>query len=82
VRKEWDGLLQRFVDLYLLPYGVELAPAHLRLEQRGKVLEPEAPVTRGALTLKLAPEAATSEKEVLELLRSRIERRFRPDASR
>ncbi|WP_052517989.1 hypothetical protein [Archangium violaceum] len=75
-------LLQRFVDLYLQPYGVELAPAHLRLEQRGKALEPEALVTRGAITLKLAPEAGTSEKEVLELLRSRIERRFRPDASR
>ncbi|AKI98514.1 hypothetical protein ATI61_12288 [Archangium gephyra] len=75
-------LLQRFVDLYLQPYGVEVQPAHLRLEQRGKVLEPEALVTRGALTLKLAPEAGTSEKEVLELLRSRIERRFRPDASR
>jgi hypothetical protein len=26
--------------------------------------------------------AGTTEKEVLELLRSRIERRFRPDASR
>ncbi|WNG62168.1 molecular chaperone DnaJ [Archangium gephyra] len=75
-------LLQRFVDLYLQPYGVELSPAHLRLEQRGKALEPEALVSRGAITLKLAPEAGTSEKEVLELLRSRIERRFRPDTSR
>ncbi|HLM48723.1 MAG TPA: molecular chaperone DnaJ, partial [Myxococcaceae bacterium] len=73
-------LLQRFVDLYLQPYGVELDPAHLRLVQRGKELEPEAPVARGAISLKLEPEAGTSEKEVLELLRSRIERRFRPDA--
>ncbi|PTL79577.1 molecular chaperone DnaJ [Vitiosangium sp. GDMCC 1.1324] len=75
-------LLQRFVDLYLQPYGVELEPVHLRLVQGGKALEAEAPVGRGALTLKLAPEAATSEKQVLELLRSRIERRFRPDATR
>ncbi|MFL5358962.1 molecular chaperone DnaJ [Archangium sp.] len=76
------GLLQRFVDLYLQPYGVELEPAHLRLVQGGKVLAPGTPVGKGALTLKLEPEAGTSEKEVLELLRSRIERRFRPDASR
>jgi len=75
-------LIQRFVDLYLQPYGVELDPAHLRLVQRGKELEPEAPVARGAISLKLEPEAGTSEKEVLELLRSRIERRFRPDTSR
>jgi hypothetical protein len=75
-------LLQRFVDLYLQPYGVELDPTHLRLEQRGKVLAPEAPVVRGAISLKLEPESGTSEKEVLELLRSRIERRFRPDTSR
>ncbi|MFY0527470.1 molecular chaperone DnaJ [Archangium gephyra] len=75
-------LLQRFVDLYLQPYGVELDPAHLRLVQRGKELETEAPVTRGAISLKLEPGAGTSEKEVLELLRSRIERRFRPDTSR
>jgi hypothetical protein len=75
-------LLQRFVDLYLQPYGVELEPAHLRLVQRGKVLEPEAHVVRGAISLKLEPGAGTSEKEVLELLRSRIERRFRPDSAR
>ncbi|QRK11552.1 molecular chaperone DnaJ [Archangium violaceum] len=75
-------LLQRFVDLYLQPYGVELNPAHLRLVQAGKTLEPEVLIGRGAIKLVLDPEAGTSEKEVLELLRSRIERRFRPDAAR
>jgi hypothetical protein len=76
------GLRQRFVDLYVQPYGLELDAAHLRLSQGGKVLEAEAPVGKGTVKLELAPESEKSEKEVLELLRSRIERRFRPDASR
>jgi hypothetical protein len=76
------GLRQRFVDLYLLPYGVELEPTHLRLSQGGKPLEAQAPVGKGTVKLELAPEAEKPEKEVLELLRSRIERRFRPDSAR
>ncbi|MFY0582200.1 hypothetical protein ACN28S_55105 [Cystobacter fuscus] len=75
-------LRQRFVDLYLQPYGVELAPEHVRLVQAGQVLEDEARVDRGAVTLKLAPEAGQGEAQLLELLRSRIERRFRPDTAR
>ncbi|WNG21526.1 molecular chaperone DnaJ [Cystobacter fuscus] len=75
-------LRQRFVDLYLQPYGVELAPEHVRLVQAGQVLEGEARVDRGAVTLKLAPEAGQGEAQLLELLRSRIERRFRPDTAR
>ena len=77
-----QALLQRFVDLYLNPYGVELQPEHLRLTQAGRPLEPQAPVGRGPVTLKLLPESEQSEPRVLELLRSRIERRFRPDAAR
>jgi hypothetical protein len=72
-------LRQRLVDLYLQPYGVELAPEHLGLVQAGQVLDAETRVGRGAVTLKLAPEAGQSTQQVLELLRSRIERRFRPD---
>jgi hypothetical protein len=74
-------LRQRFVDLYLTPYGVELEPAHLRLVHAGQELPAEAPVPEAVITLKLAPEAGRTEREVLELLRSRIERRFRPDAA-
>jgi hypothetical protein len=74
-------LRQRFADLYLTPYGVELEPAHLRLVHGGRELELEGPVPQAVITLKLAPEAGRSEREVLELLRSRIERRFRPDAA-
>jgi hypothetical protein len=72
-------LRQRFVDLYLVAYGVEARPEHLRLVQGGKVLAPEARVGRATVKLELEPDAGHSEKEVLELLRSRIERRFRPD---
>jgi predicted nucleic acid-binding protein len=76
------GLRQRFADLYLQPYGVELEPAHVRLVQGGHVLAPEALVGKGTVKLELETESGPSEKEVLELLRSRIERRFRPDAAR
>lgn len=77
-----EQLRQRVVDLYLKPYGVELAPEHLRLTRGGKPLSPEAPVPEGVVTLTLAEEAGTSDKELLALLRSRIERRFRPDPAR
>lgn len=77
-----EQLRQRVVDLYLKPYGVELAPEHLRLSRGGAVLAPEASVPQGVVTLTLAEEAGTSERELLELLRSRIERRFRPDGGR
>jgi hypothetical protein len=74
-------LRQRFVDLYLTPYGVELEPSHLKLVQGGQELPPDSPVPEAVVTLKLSPEAGRTEREVLELLRSRIERRFRPDAA-
>lgn len=77
-----EQLRQRVVDLYLKPYGVELAPEHLKLTRGGAVLTPEAPVPSGVVTLALAEEAGTSARELLELLRSRIERRFRPDGAR
>ncbi len=77
-----EQLRQRVVDLYLKPYGVELAPEHLRLSRSGAVLAPEASVPSGVVTLTLDEQAGTSERELLELLRSRIERRFRPDPAR
>lgn len=77
-----EQLRQRVVDLYLKPYGVELAPEQLRLSRSGAVLAPEAPVPVGVVTLTLTEQAGTTERELLELLRSRIERRFRPDPAR
>jgi hypothetical protein len=75
-------LRQRVVDLYLKPYGVDVAPEHLRLRQGRVVLAPEAPVAEGVVTLALEGAAGTSERELLALLRSRIERRFRSDGGR
>ncbi len=75
------GLRQRFADLYLQPYGVEVEPAHVRLVQGGRALAPEALVGKGTVKLELEAGSGPPEKEVLELLRSRIERRFRPDAA-
>jgi len=74
-------LRQRIVDLYLVPYGLEIPPAQVGLEVAG---EPLAAATRipgrGAVKLILGRKAGMSEAEALELLRSRIERRFRPEA--
>jgi hypothetical protein len=74
-----DALRQRFVDLYVTPYGLELDPAHLVLSRRGAPLPGDAPLGEGVVSLQLAPEAGQADKDVLALLRSRIERRFRPD---
>jgi hypothetical protein len=74
-----EGLRQRLVELYLAPYGVELAAEHVRLVQGGRELAAEEVVPEGVVVLRLAPEAGTTERELLELLRSRIERRFRPE---
>ena len=76
------ALRQRFADLYLQPYGVELDPALVKLVQGGRVLAPEALVGKGTVKLELEADAGPPEKEVLELLRSRIERRFRPDSAK
>jgi hypothetical protein len=79
------GLLARFEELYLEPYQVALGRALLRLAPSGragareKALPPGAVVPGpGRLTLLLAPEAGMAEEGLLELLRTRIERRFRP----
>lgn len=78
-----EGLRQRLVELYLVPYGVELTAEHLRLVQGGRELAAAAAVVpEGVVVLRLAPEAGTTERELLELLRSRIERRFRPEAEK
>ncbi|MCI0573080.1 MAG: molecular chaperone DnaJ [Myxococcaceae bacterium] len=73
-------LRRRLVELYVTPYALELPPEHLVLVQGGAVLPPDVAVGPGVVTLQLAPEAEQKEKDVLALLRSRIERRFRPDA--
>jgi DNA-directed RNA polymerase subunit RPC12/RpoP len=74
-------LLERFAELYLEPYQAPVVRQALRLGPggRSKPLAPGAAVAgwRG-LSLTLAPEAGMAAEGLLELLRTRIERRFRP----
>ena len=74
-----DRLRRRFAELYLAPYEVDL-PADAIGVARGK--EPLAPGARigpeGRLRFAIREGSGTTEEELLEVLRSRIERRFRP----
>jgi hypothetical protein len=75
-------LLARFAELYLEPYQAPVAVEVLRLAPAGGRAGPLAPragvAGRRDLSLRLAPEAGLAEEGLLELLRTRIERRFRP----
>ena len=74
------GLRRRFGELYLAPYEIGLEPSAIRVEGPGGPLGPSARV--GTLVdLRFTPESGSSvpnAEELLELLRARIERRFRP----
>jgi hypothetical protein len=74
-----DRLRRRFVELYLAPYAVELAPDAVGLARGGVRLAPGARIggERG-LRFTIGGMNAPGEEELLELLRARIERRFRP----
>jgi hypothetical protein len=76
-------LLARFAELYLEPYEAPVKVAALRLVQgAGAKAKPLGPATRvgglRGLSLRLLPETGLAEVGLLELLRTRIERRFRP----
>jgi hypothetical protein len=74
-----ERLRRRFAELYLAPYDVALHPAAIAVA-RGKVaLPPGARVgAEGRLRFTVAADAGVTAEELLELLRARIERRFRP----
>jgi len=80
------ALKQLFTDLYLKPYGIAAEQGELVVKQGARALKDEARVEAPVLTLgirkenrdALASELAEGEKELVALLRSRIERRFRP----
>jgi hypothetical protein len=73
------GLLRRFADLYLAPYEVALPlDAPSVVAARGGPLPTSAPLPpRAKLHLALDPSVSTAEA-LVDLLRHRIERRFRP----
>ncbi|ABS25033.1 molecular chaperone DnaJ [Anaeromyxobacter sp. Fw109-5] len=74
------ALLRRFADLYLVAYDVELeAGATSLVAARGGALPMSAPLPAGArVRLALDPSAGMTAEALLDLLRHRIERRFRP----
>jgi hypothetical protein len=74
-----DELRRRFAELYLAPYEVELPPDAVGLARGGEPLAPGARIggERG-LRFTVGGMNAPGEEELLELLRARIERRFRP----
>jgi len=75
-----DRLRRRFVELYLTPYSVALPPAAVAVLSAGAPLAPAARVAgRPALELALTADAGMTGPALLELLRARIERRFRPE---
>ncbi|HET9555377.1 MAG TPA: molecular chaperone DnaJ, partial [Anaeromyxobacteraceae bacterium] len=73
------GLAGRFAELYLAPCEVALPEGALTVEGRGGHLGPRARVAgAGRLAFRLGEAAGTTEDGLVELLRARIERRFRP----
>ncbi|HEY6004193.1 MAG TPA: J domain-containing protein, partial [Anaeromyxobacter sp.] len=74
-----DRLRRRFDELYLAPYEVELAPEAVGLSRGEEPLPPGARIGgEGGLRFTIRDGAGPGEEELLELLRARIERRFRP----
>jgi hypothetical protein len=74
-----ERLRRRFAEVYLAPYDVPLAPAAIGIAAGKGRLGPGARVAdQGKLRFTVAPDAGTTVEELLELLRARIERRFRP----
>jgi hypothetical protein len=72
-------LRRRFAEIYLAAYEVELAPERIGVATVRGDLAPGARLAPGdRLTLTVDPAAGTTAEELLELLRARIERRFRP----
>jgi hypothetical protein len=74
-----ERLRRRFAELYLAPYQVALAPAAVQVLGDRGALGPGARLDgQGRLELAPAADARMTGTELLELLRARIERRFRP----
>lgn len=74
------GLAGLFEALYLEPYGVALPRGAVRVASRGRLLSPRARLA-GRPSLSLQVEGAGAPEGLVELLRARVERRFRPEGS-
>ncbi len=74
-------LLERFENLYLEPCQVTLPPGALVVRDGPRALRPrERAGAEGRLQLATTSEAQTTPEALLELLRTRVERRFRPES--
>jgi hypothetical protein len=71
------GLRDRFAQLYLTPYEVDLDPAALSIAAGAKVLKPGAAVGEAKVALAIDAGAGTTPEALLELLRGRVARRFK-----
>jgi hypothetical protein len=72
-------LRRRFAELYLAPYEVSLDPGAVDLAEGKAPVAPSARIAPHArLRFTVAADSGVTEEELLELLRARIERRFRP----
>jgi hypothetical protein len=75
------GLRALFAELYLRPGGIALAPGALRVWAGGKELRPSARLPTAGVRLTVAPGGAPATPELVERLRARVARRFRPHAA-
>jgi len=74
-----DRLRRRFAELYLAPYEVELSPEAIGVSRGRERLASGARLgAEGRLGFTVGEGAGTTAEELLEVLRARIERRFRP----
>ena len=72
-------LRRRFIELYLAAYEVDLPADAVALAAGGDELAPPARVSSGTrLRFTVRDAAGVTAEELLELLRARIERRFKP----
>lgn len=72
-------LVDLFFELYVRPYGLDLHPMAVRVTLGKRALAANAPIPAGATPrLAFARGTEPSERDALELLRARIERRFKP----
>jgi hypothetical protein len=82
-RRQLTGqmLRRRLLELCFAPYGLEVPGSQVALVASGSPIGPTGRVPdRGTVRVVLGKGAGVSEAEVVELLRDRIERRFRPDS--
>jgi hypothetical protein len=72
-------LRRRFADIYLTPYEIDLAPSALGIAAGRAELPPGARLAAAErLRFTISAGAGVTAEELLEVLRARIERRFKP----